>query len=1282
MPPLLQPASAIARDLLLLRHLERGGSRELLPQRTVLDDVAYHRTPVLILGSAGIGKSVLVESFACQMAADTRYATSGIPLLVRLRDFNRLPREEIGIRSMLEEAERLVFGPDEVPLFSKAEIALLIHSGMVVPMFDGFDEFSHRDLFCGLLARAQRNPELLMNCTFLVTSRPDADIVKLPIERTCRFILQPLLEHEVREYVTEKCGISSENLSTTPPMIRRLLTQPLYMCVWCNSISRGHNPRTPGDLMHELFVEYLERRELVKSIADCGDDGQLLVDRQKDIEYLHDLIARVCGQLATFGFGTRVRLSTLSGVSAQEMVRLRSVVRRAAIIERIPHPSGDDELYLNKIPIVEYFIGWNLSYGCREGCSQTQITKALDSWRRWACMPEMHDVLDHFFFSLWHSPSQTAEPLAENLIRWLCNLSRFDPASRDVDSDHSIKGPEVHDDLAHPFCVSALRWINLSPNRDLLELTCSTVAMMVRRRRCYEQFRYLCTLSPLLTPRTINALISALGDEYRSNANVQMRDMLTWCIFSFAKEVAPDSAGELVNSIFQLMPRLPEDSGATQAELHLYRAIVAACERIPSAKVMTWIRTWTQLILNDSLSTETVRYAICAIGCCISNAQDDEVAAWLFEWSGTANGEPGSKRVEPWTDLFWKSAREFPTKQRLLVIRRVLGRLSKTADGNGISAGDIKLLCDLTSSRLTHCPLDIISDLITLLKQAPRELADDICRILNKMAWTIDHSSALNCIHLLLATAMSDECSYLGAMMGDAIESTAARVAEDAADECVTLLRAAASQVKHQGLRSWVNSGIVAAARQMAKTGAKGFVCQLLQEAAVESDGETRRSIGNAVRGAATRIPTPEALQCLNAWIADLRESELNGTSTILMDAISGVSEGVAGQLGFNAITDVLAKEFEHSSAQAIRVSIGKAAVIGGRLSNTHTSTLKFAEDLFRKLYSPSDIACHLDLALCIKRLVGECFLFDRPELFRQLVDAALFANPDSREEFSAAVRICAERASEDIAQLCLEIVPDAMKVCDYHVRNNLISALRQSARRVPQNCSFNSVQTLIAAAEAADDSIKEEWMVEAALHAAMRLPVEDLVKVVKDAIEKRRLAFGFALAGSRTEVVLLAHSDVVDSNVAPDLRIVVERRESFEIKWASAAVPLAIINMMVKPQVAARSVDEPSPGAAVADVALLVSVDWPDWYQRTSPQIKVDDAKRLLKHFGFPFTRQGHDSERLVEILTKEAETLTKRQVRVSGKGPGRRIDREDLEKLITAKVAASAASRNEKKS
>jgi hypothetical protein len=104
--------------------------------------------------------------------------------------------------------------------------------------------------------------------------------------------------------------------------------------------------------------------------------------------------------------------------------------------------------------------------------------------------------------------------------------------------------------------------------------------------------------------------------------------------------------------------------------------------------------------------------------------------------------------------------------------------------------------------------------------------------------------------------------------------------------------------------------------------------------------------------------------------------------------------------------------------------------------------------------------------------------------------------------------------------------------------------------------------------------------------------------------------------------------------------------------------------------------------GKSTAALPSSPNIEWPEWYERNSDQIKVNDAKKLLEYFGFAFTRQGHDSERLTQILTEEAEMLTKRQVRTSGKGPGRRIDREDLERVIVAKDAANKAIRHEKKS
>ncbi|HSY27241.1 MAG TPA: hypothetical protein VK832_07050, partial [Burkholderiaceae bacterium] len=361
------------------------------------------------------------------------------------------------------------------------DIALLAKVGVLVPLFDGFDEFAYRGIFCTQLQQAMSRPDLLRECSFVITSRPDADITRIPIAKEFHRTIDPLTEAKVREYITAKRKLSVMDLEAIPAAIRRLLSQPLYLCTWCNCVAKGKSPTKLGDLMGEMFIEHLERRSLIKSEKDVVDDGAAQADRKQDIVILCDLFARVCTQAATGGFGIRARLSNFADITETDRRRLGDVARRSGIIERIPDRFGDDELYVNKIPIVEYLIGWQMAQAFgKKGTSKSQVV-TLNLWRRWVWQPSMHDVLDNFFDALWNSKDTEQEKLGRELITWLCNISNMDPIANEPLRSEA-NAPQ--DDLLRPFCISALRWLNLGQQTGYYNQLCHEVLKGMREMFC------------------------------------------------------------------------------------------------------------------------------------------------------------------------------------------------------------------------------------------------------------------------------------------------------------------------------------------------------------------------------------------------------------------------------------------------------------------------------------------------------------------------------------------------------------------------------------------------------------------------------------------------------------------------------------------------------------------------------------------------------------------------------------------------------------------------------
>lgn len=906
-PKAFHPNAADACDTLMLRTLQRAvedkpravdkqssGQGPLadpdspslphmpISQKDILADIVRNKRSYLLLARVGTGKSVMLESFARQMIDDAKPAISAhslsdgvrIPLLVRLRDFNGLKKNEIGIKRLLDEAERKLFAGDESPVLQPEHISFLAKAGVLVPLFDGFDEFAYRGIFCEQLRQAFRRPDLLGGCSCFVTSRPGVDIMQIPVETKFHRTIDPLTEAEVREYITVKRVLPLSDLETAPAAIRRLLPQPLYLSTWCNCIARGQVPATLGDLMHELFVDYLERRGIVKAEEDCADDGKADANRKKKIDILHDLFARVCMQLALAGFGNRVPWSKLTGLTDKERRRLGSVVRRAGIIERIPSRSGDHEIYVNQIPVVEHLVGWELAQAFRKDGRSGPRIASLDVFRKWVWQPTKHDALDHCFDALWNSGDAVQAQVARALTQWLTDVSNTDLLAQSPTNSTEAAQAHCSDDLLRPFCVTALRLINLNQglkaDDSALARICSTVVQLVQRTRVWNRSGRLRSVTRSLCPLAFTRLVEEHLSALAHAVNDTVKEKLRYKINRVAASAPGASAWDCAKRVLPAA-RDPKNAGGQN---RLRSAFCSAASGVPEALALDSVRELLQAV-RDPKNADFQEELGYAIKFAAERVPETSALDCVCEWLGAALDPTNADIKIQLTDAIAGAVQRLPEALALDCTRKWL------QDSLDPANADIKnQLTWAIGGAAKRVPMNSALDFVRELLRATRKPKNVDIR--EQLGWAIDHaaervpeSAVLDCVRELLQVAREPKNVDIQERLGWAIQRAAERIPESAVLNCVTELLQASRDPKNGDIKERLTGAVKIVARRVPKGSALDCLGRWLQTARDPQNADIQEQLGSAIEGAAQRVPEASAFDCVREWLRASRDPKI-----------------------------------------------------------------------------------------------------------------------------------------------------------------------------------------------------------------------------------------------------------------------------------------------------------------------------------------------------------------------------------------------------------------------
>lgn len=151
-----------------------------------LSEVLSHGSKLLIMGSGGMGKTVLMKHFCI----NSMKTVSKIPVFISLRWFNVLPIEKDSFESLIYN-QLTVFDfklPYDYFLYS-------LEGDRYIFLFDGFDEIS-REKHALLSHKLSDFTRKYRNNLFIITSRQDERLVGLDEYKLCK--ISPLSFHQAK----------------------------------------------------------------------------------------------------------------------------------------------------------------------------------------------------------------------------------------------------------------------------------------------------------------------------------------------------------------------------------------------------------------------------------------------------------------------------------------------------------------------------------------------------------------------------------------------------------------------------------------------------------------------------------------------------------------------------------------------------------------------------------------------------------------------------------------------------------------------------------------------------------------------------------------------------------------------------------------------------------------------------------------------------------------------------------------------------------------------------
>jgi predicted NACHT family NTPase len=263
-------------------------SDEALPHPTNYIEILTNGTNALVLGDAGAGKSVLVDSFVRALATDS---SARIPFRVRVRELV-LRAQEQSVVEFLEQQLRTLYQCQP----PSGTVTRLLSQGRAVVIFDGLDEAGGATVRSQIISILELFRSRYPYTQVIVTSRPSGvDQTLLGRAMLTVYRLEPFTKSQIQEFALRWFSHLSEseagggggglvNAIEHDTMISALASNPLMLALMCILYERSGNiPRRRAVFFEKASELLLERWDTSRGVGTPDLD---LRDMESVLQYV------------------------------------------------------------------------------------------------------------------------------------------------------------------------------------------------------------------------------------------------------------------------------------------------------------------------------------------------------------------------------------------------------------------------------------------------------------------------------------------------------------------------------------------------------------------------------------------------------------------------------------------------------------------------------------------------------------------------------------------------------------------------------------------------------------------------------------------------------------------------------------------------------------------------------------------------------------------------------------------------------------------------------------
>jgi NACHT domain len=894
------------------RGLERSDTPPGAPLTAAFTDfVAFLRDrvaepgakPLLVLGTAGMGKSVLMETLAARLcedllnAVDDSAALPAVPILVALRTLPqncRFPDDHAGFDEQLEGG--LIESAFAYhPVLSRHH-QTLFDARAPIFLFDGFDELSLRQrsaLMSTLLSRSHRR--------FVLSSRPEhgaeqwfsADrqksLAPLSLDACTAYVRRSFPSASPHE-VTQQAALADFARSIEGPL-GVVLTEPLFLRLWCDYLAlAGAPPKHRRDLTTLLVHQLLDRRDVLgaRQPEFCRPSDAWV---RQAASWFEDYVGRLGVAFAANGFeplgiGDARLPSATPDSNAWPTGPAVDGLAMAELAGLLVHRRPTATIQLLKVPLVEALTARHVA---RLSSMPAGACDLLALFRRWVWLPALHETLELVFEELRAGTAHQAD-LADQCCDWLLSVSDRFPAHRPGQATALSAACTMPDDVLCPFALLALR-LSIGNSRE--RATQAVPRVLSRAARWgffvgippWNHFVGIPLLERLpseLLCDAIKGVLVALQDSAFSD----VRDYLVKAISDVARFIPSRRAGEMADVLI----RSNDHSWPEKTRTELRAAAWTAANNMPRREVIPAVSSWlTEVRRSSSDHNDDALNMVIYMACRFGVPHDQ--ACWMLDAWLTALMDGQTRTQSRWRRALIAAIQGastcLPEHAITDVIRRWMRMLVDAEHHDPETREALSLALQGSSFCVPPGPLPALwaewmGAFVSPERQGDALTRTTLVRVIVHGAYGLPANATEAAIDSLLAALAAAEPAEEGGLrreLASALAIVAARIPQDAALRVGEKVIAAYQREiagpgdGNRSIGGELHKASFAAALRMPEHAAREAATRWLGSLQEEAEDQARSSttaIESAIKGASSRIPESEAEAAVTSWLEEM----------------------------------------------------------------------------------------------------------------------------------------------------------------------------------------------------------------------------------------------------------------------------------------------------------------------------------------------------------------------------------------------------------------------------